>query len=237
MERVDFDLKRVKLYEEIADRLEKTIISSADNLGQKLPSEQELAKSFGVSRNIVRESFKLLKERGLITLRTGEVAYISKPESYTLANLISRMLAMDNIDTQMVYEMRLLLETDAARLAADRATSSEIDELEAINQEMEQHHDDMSIRIQLDVDFHKQLGDMSGNRLLSLFVSAMTDLRRAMIHQAIQTGGGSLDGIFYHAKIVKALRAHDGQDAEILMRNHLSESLRRYRIIQGINCE
>ena len=86
----DFEIKKVNLYEEIADRLEDMIVSNAENVGKKLPAEQSIANRFGVSRNVVREAFKLLKERGLITLRTGDGAYISTPEENIFTDMLSR---------------------------------------------------------------------------------------------------------------------------------------------------
>jgi DNA-binding FadR family transcriptional regulator len=124
MQDIDIDLKKVNLSETLADKLEEIILSDIKLFGQKLPSEQELAKKFGISRNIVREALKLLKERGLVTSRTGDGSYFSKPEPQTLTNLISRMLVMNNIDADNSYEVRMMLECNACRLAARQATGA-----------------------------------------------------------------------------------------------------------------
>jgi GntR family transcriptional repressor for pyruvate dehydrogenase complex len=223
------DLKKVKLSEALADKLENIILGDIKLFGQKLPSEQELAKNFGVSRNIVREALKLLKERGLVTSRTGDGSYFSKPEPQTLTNLISRMLVMNNIDAENIYEMRVMLECNACILAAQRATEADLDSLAAINREMEEKQQDLDVRVDLDLQFHARIAEISGNALLSIFVKSMTHLRKVMIRQAIQSLGGSQDGNDYHGRVIAALRVRDAGKAEQIMREHLTESMRRHK--------
>lgn len=223
------ELKKVNLYELLADKLESKIISDTNLFGQKLPSEQELAKNFGVSRNIVREALKLLKERGLITSHTGDGSYVSKPELQTLTNVISRILVMHNIDAADSYEVLVMLESKACSLATERATEADFDALAAINRQMEEKQAALYLRVDLDVQFHAQIADISGNALLSFFVKSMTHLHEAMIRQAIQSDGGSQDGIGYHDKIIAALRARNAKQAEQIMREHIEESMRRYK--------
>lgn len=230
MQEIDFEIKKEHLYESVAEKLEIMIISDSGQLGQKLPSEQSLAKSFGVSRNIIREALKILKERGLIDLRTGEGAYITKPASQTLTDLIGRMLVMDNIDAASVYEMRVLFEIKACSLAAERATEQEFQELENINQQMKEQSENIDARVELDLLFHAHIAKITKNPLLGLFVQSMTSLLKTMIKQAIQFPGGSENGIEYHQKIIDCLRSRDLQRAEDVMREHLNESMRQHDI-------
>lgn len=233
MQEIDIDLKKVNLSEILADKLENLILSDTKLFGERLPSEQELSQKFGVSRNILREALKLLKERGLVTSRTGDGSYVSKPEPQALTNMISRMLVMNNIDTENIYEMRVMLECNACTLAAQRATEAELDSLTAINREMEERQQDLEVRVDLDLQFHARIAEISGNALLSIFVKSMTHLRKAMIRQAIQSEGGSQDGINYHERVIAALYARDGKQAEKIMRAHLTESMRRHMAFEA----
>jgi DNA-binding FadR family transcriptional regulator len=229
MQKNDMELKKVNLYELLADRLEDEIISNANMFGNKLPSEQELARNFGVSRNIVREALKLLKERGLITSHTGDGSYVSKPELSTLTNVISRMLVIHNIDATDSYQVLTMLECNACSLATQRGTEADFENLSEINLQMEKKQDDLNVRVDLDVQFHARIADISGNTLLSFFVKSMAQLHKSMISQAIQSKGGSRDGINYHNKIILALKVRDAKKAEQIMREHLEESMRRYK--------
>ena len=72
METGDFVVQRTNLYEQIAEQLERAIVRPGVQVAKKLPSEQELARQFAVSRTVVREALKLLRERGLITQTNGD---------------------------------------------------------------------------------------------------------------------------------------------------------------------
>ncbi len=228
MQDIDFDIKKSNLYEVIADKLEDMIVKDADHLGEKLPSEQSLANSFGVSRNVVRESLKLLKERGLIVLRAGGGAYITKPESDILTNMIGRIVAMDGTDDIEVLQMRILLETEACRLATTKASDEDFDELEEITQKMEEVFEQHEARTKLDIQFHTRIAELSDNRLLALFVHSMANLLFTLITTAIRSPLGSDSGIDYHRKLIAAMRTRKADDASEIMRNHLTESARRY---------
>ena len=65
MNEINYEVKKINLYEQVADTLEKAIVHSDDTF-KKLPSEQELSGRFGVSRTVIREALKVLKERGLL---------------------------------------------------------------------------------------------------------------------------------------------------------------------------
>ena len=87
-----FTLTRTNLYEQVADHLEEMILSDDDLKEEdKLPSETALAEQFGVSRNVIRESLKLLKERGLIDSRNGTGSYITKPEAENIAVICEKL--------------------------------------------------------------------------------------------------------------------------------------------------
>lgn len=232
MESIGLGLKKVNLYETLADRLEETIVNDTNMIGQKLPSENELAKNLGVSRNIVREALKLLKERGLIASRTGDGSYVSRPDPQILTSVIGRMLAMHDIDASDVYEMRIMLECHACLLAVQHSTEAELEHLSSINSEMEAKQSDLATRVSLDLDFHAQIAEMSRNTLLSIFAKSMNHLCKAVIEWALQSEGGSQDGVEYHYRIVTALRSRNAEQAAKIMRDHLNESMRRYKCVK-----
>jgi DNA-binding FadR family transcriptional regulator len=230
MQYIDFNVKPTNLYETIAEKLEDMILSDSTQIEQKLPSEQSLAASFGVSRPVIREALMLLKARGLVVQRNGEGSFISNPNPQELTNTINRMVQMNNINTASVFEIRVTLEIMACRLAAERATQIELNELELINDEMEQCKDDMKKRVELDIQFHTKLAELSGNPLLGIFVKSMTSLLEIMLIQALELSGTNEDGISYHRKIIEALRTGDPEKAGDTVRGHLVTSMRNYEV-------
>lgn len=233
---VDYTLKKTILYEEIANRLENVIISDVNKVGEKLPAEQSIAEKFGVSRNVVREAFKILRERGLITVRTGDGAYISAPEEDILSDMLRRYLSMQQISAYETYEMRKLLEGYAARCATEHVNAEDIAEMRNLNEQMKCCVGDRELRIKLDIAFHRKVARLSGNALLIMFVGSMADLKRSTIFKAIKTEEGSKSGTDYHEAIINAIEQRDGEEAERLMRAHLNESQRQYIIIDQ-RCE
>ena len=114
---------RVNLYEQIADHIEKQILISGSaewKEGERLPSEQELAGQFAVSRNVIRETIKVLKERGLVDPRNGVGAVITKPDQQKLSSMIYRYVLLQEMDPEEIYDVRCLLEVYSAQLAAER---------------------------------------------------------------------------------------------------------------------
>ncbi len=228
LQKINYHVERTNLYESIADNLEAMILNDSSQIGQRLPSEQTLATNFGVSRNVIREALKILKERHLVCLKTGEGAYIEKPDNRSITELLNRIILMDNIEHQQILEMRMILETKACRLAAERNEAQAFDVLEDINNNMLKFKQDINKRISLDIQFHITIAKLSRNLLLELFVQSMTNLLSPILRTALIPEGGNEDGIQFHRQIIQTLRSGDGDKAEEVMRKHLSASVLNY---------
>ena len=222
MQKINYSVQRVNLYESIADNLEQMILNDSSQIGQRLPSEQTLAENFGVSRNVVRESLKILKERHLVSLRTGEGAYIEMTE------LLNRIILLDNVEHGAVMEVRRIIETEACRLAAERNEPEAFDVLDEINASMMKYKEDIEKRISLDIQFHITIAKLSHNPLLELFAQSMANLLAPILRTALIPEGGNENGIEFHKQIIATLRSQDGEKAEKLMRQHLEESVENY---------
>ena len=216
-------VSRVNLYEQIADKLEELILS-AEYIDEKLPSEQALAEQFAVSRNVVREALKILKERGLIESRNGTGSYITKPEAANLSDVISRMVVMNNIDYCAIYDVRIILETAACRSAAERVTTGQLMQMEELLERLKDRTMTVKERRETDFAFHEAIAEATGNPLLAVLIRAMKNVFIEMIEKGIFMTGGIDDAIMRHARIMDALRVHDPQEAEAAMFDHLQFS-------------
>ncbi len=231
MDHIDYKTDRTNLCEQIAEKLEQAIVRLDPSTKEKLPSEQVLAGNFGVSRTVIREALKLLKERGLINLRNGERSYITRPPSKTVSNAVHRIVQMDNISADDIYHMRIILEVAACRLAAQNATAEDLKELAQILSDMEQRKLDLPVRIKLDADFHIAIAHASKNRLLGMFVETMTTLLKDVIGKGIQVPGGNEDGLMRHSAILASIKTGNPDIAEAAIRDHLSVSRQNVRVI------
>lgn len=229
MEHIQFEIQREMLYEIIANKLEEMILNDTIQVDQKLPSEQTLAVSFGVSRPVIREALKILKERGLITQRQGASPVICEPGADVLTRTVSRIVQIKDIDPMHVYQVRLNLEMMSIQLACENATGEDIDRLSGINRKMEEFKDNLEKRIAYDIEFHSAIAHSSGNPLLEIFIEAISaELLRAMIASALTLENASEDGIIYHDKIIDVIRSRDSEKAADLIRMHLMSSFRNF---------
>src|SRR5690349_10707602 len=111
-------IERRPLSERVASEIEESIITGTFRVGSQLPSEQRLADQFGVSRNVVREAFKVLRERGLIEIQNGSGAYVRRPDSGITSDALGRYIRLMGAETSIeaLYETRRILEGATARL-------------------------------------------------------------------------------------------------------------------------
>jgi DNA-binding FadR family transcriptional regulator len=223
MDKINYAVSKINLYEQIADILEQAIIRS-DSLIEKLPSEQELSKRFQVSRTVVREALKVLKERGLIQSRNGEGSYISRPNTDTISSAVNRLIRMDNISNDELHGMRMILEIQGVRLAAVRIRSDEIEYLESILEKMADVEISLEERIHLEMDFHVTIARSSGNSLLGMFVEVMTILLHDYMIKGVSGLLGITKTLAQHRKILEAVKKKDPDGAEAALRAHLIAS-------------
>ena len=221
MDRIDYSVSKTSLYEQVADTLEKAIFRSESKM-EKLPSEQELSKRFKVSRTVVREALKVLKERGLVDSRNGEGSYISKPNTDTVSSAINRIIRMDNISNDDLHGMRLILETAGARLAALHAKPAEVEHLENTLKLMADESLPLEQRIQYDADFHISIARASGNELVGMFVDVMTILLEEYMIKGMFGPPEMKKTLIQHYKILEAIKDGNPDVAETALREHLA---------------
>lgn len=226
------EIKKTKMYEEIADKLEKMILSDLISVDEKLPSEQALATSFGVSRPVVREALMLLNARGLITQRNGEGAYVSRPTSDTFAQTMNRIAHMSNIDLSSLFEVRLALEVFSAQMAAMHASLEDIAGLETLIDEMEKSRSDNAQFAELDTKFHTQIAHISGNEILYIFIHSLSHQIYTMIEDNLVLEGANDDALRYHTRITEAIRLGSPEQAADLMRSHIIMSMRNAETVK-----
>ena len=141
---------------------------------------------------------------------------------------MNRIILMDNIENSKVFEMRMILETEACRMAAECNEPEAFDVLTEINKSMLKYKDDVEKRISLDLQFHIMIAKLSQNPLLELFVQSMTNLLSPILRTALIPEKGNMHGIEFHRQIIETLRSGNGKEAERVMREHLTESVENY---------
>ncbi len=220
-----FSLSRVNLSQQIADHLEEVILSSpTSKVAEKLPGEMKLAKQYNVSRPVIREALKLLQERGLITLKNGSGAYITRPENDTVMNAINRIMQVDRIKSDDLTQMREILELSSVDQAVKCITDEQLKEMDRILSKFEDKSLPLKERVKLDEQFHIAIAQATGNELLSMFVGVLTSLLRDYMGKGILIEGGIEDAIKRHREIYLALLNRDAKAVHQAMVDHLRVS-------------
>ncbi len=227
---LDFSIKKESLPEIIANKLESTILKQTiDVENHRLPSEQTLAVSFGVSRPVIREAMKILKARGLVDQKNGDGTFIVEPEPSLIKDTLNRYLCLKKIDANSLFAVRINLEIMAVRLAAENGTEEDFQELQKINDEMQSHKEDLDLRAENDIKFHSKIATISGNPLLEIFIDSIASYLTVLIKDTLVSYGNE-DGIISHNKIIEVLRNRNPMEAEDIIREHLITSMRHYEL-------
>ncbi|MDO4588026.1 MAG: FadR/GntR family transcriptional regulator [Planctomycetia bacterium] len=217
-------LNKENLYEQVAQKIEDIIIKNPSMIGEQLPSEQSMAAEFNVSRNVVREAFKALKERGFIDVRNGAGAYVTKPDGNNVKKVLTRIVQTDGSKIVEIFEVRFALEVSAVKIAVERASQKSIKKCENFIELMEQNRKDAFLWAQYDYEFHREIVASMGNSLfLSVFESVCVPLKDIFM-KAWGNQKAMNEGISFHQEILAAMIEKNVKKAAKFMEKHLTHS-------------
>jgi GntR family transcriptional regulator, transcriptional repressor for pyruvate dehydrogenase complex len=211
--------------------------------GQSLPSEGALATRFAVSRLTVREAVKMLAGRGLLDVGRGRRAVVIEPSGVAFSDFLSTVIQNDPKGLFDLIELRMVLEVQAATLAARRVTRAGLSALEGAIQGMRDAAEEGRKGIdpegsekrfhQNDVGFHEAVALSSGNRLVSYLFEAMAaPLQRSfyLSRRGHDARGHTVDDtIAAHVAVLDAIREGNPKAAGMAMRAHLEDTERDIR--------
>lgn len=220
---------RRRLYQQIADDIERLILDGTFPPESRLPSEQDLADQYGVSRNVIREALKSLKENGLVSIRTGSGTYVRRPTTEPVSEALNRFVrhSMDEFSLAHFYEIRRMVEPESASLAAQRATSEELAAIRQQLKAMEEHRDDSQAWSQADLDFHRAVTAATHNPLLCSILNALIEPLRQVISAGHADPLGPQAGLQAHRRILESIETNNSEEAHQAMMEHLLDSERR----------
>ena len=218
-------IRRTKLYQEIATRLENQILDGHLKAGDFLPSERELMNHFGVGKPAIREALLALHKSGLIAVSTGERSRVVQPSAAAMVDELgsaARYLLNQDRGIREFQQARTLFETALARYAAVHATTDDLQELKkALNANEAAAEGPEFIRT--DVEFHHAIAKVPRNSIFEALHSAhvgwLTD-QRVMSSQITTSAKAAVKG---HRAIFKAISSGDPDAAEREMCKHLTE--------------
>ena len=220
-------LLRQPAYKAVSGVMEQHILSGQIKPGTTLPPELELAAQFEVNRSTVREAIRQLEQEGLVE-RRGKKLFVTLPGLFDLAPRAARSLILNQVTFQELWEVALVVEPEAARLAALRADESDLAQLAANIAACRATlaggggAQEVTLHSALDVEFHALIARASRNRSLMLarepfsllYRPALTLLQKALPQAALRN-------VEAHEFVLSALRERDSMRAAEWMHKHL----------------
>ncbi|MCY8937627.1 FadR family transcriptional regulator [Peribacillus frigoritolerans] len=203
--------------------------------GEQLDSIQQLAENFQVGRPAIREALSALSSMGLIEIKQGEGTFVKTFDPAIMNHPLSAALLMDQDNIKHLLEVRKILESGTAEVAAKKRTEENLSELKDMLFNMEKVSDDEELSDKADISFHVAVANASQNELLitlmnhvsELMTEKMRDIRRAALYSEEMT----LKQLYQqHVRIYDAIAAQDEDGARSAMLFHLQsveESLDR----------
>ncbi|QVQ27471.1 FadR family transcriptional regulator [Achromobacter deleyi] len=222
---------RVRLADQLYGQIFEQIVSGGLNVGDKLPSENEISERFGVSRPVVREALLRLRADGLVTAHQGLGTFVSHQPA-------PRLKTFNDVQNVSAYlraqEVRVALEGDAARLAALRRTDEQLKKIADTHAAFADSLARGQVSAEADLAFHASIAEASGNDFylgvlesihesISGFMRLTLNLTRTGSRQRAQRV------VDEHASILDAIREQDGERARVAMQFHLGQA--RHRLV------
>jgi GntR family transcriptional repressor for pyruvate dehydrogenase complex len=219
------------LASQVTLQLEDLISTQHLQPGDRLPSERELAKLFGVSRTVIREAMRAMAAKGLVEVQSGSGTILSTLTAETVSKSFSMLLRQGrpHIDYDKVNEVRRLLEIEIAGLAALRRTQSDLDKLQAIVVDMNAMKHDRASFARLDVAFHTALAEATYNELFVIMLESLSDVMLEVRLIGFDVPDAPQNAIDYHHRIYEQVRDGNSQASRDVMAEHLHHSEQIFR--------
>src|ERR1035437_2005081 len=217
-------VRTARLYEQIVQQIEESILKGSLKLGDQLPAERELAQKFGVSRTAVREAVKALTEKGLVEAFSGRGTFITDGTQQAIKQSLDLMIKIGQPEGSVqLAEVREILEPEIAALAAIRCEEQHLASMREAVAVMDQAKQDPDAFIEADLDFHLALAEAAANPISLSLLDSIVGLLREQRLRIFNVEGGPDRGQYHHKRILEAVREHDAEKARASMRAHLKQ--------------
>jgi GntR family transcriptional regulator, transcriptional repressor for pyruvate dehydrogenase complex len=228
-------IKTDRLKDVCIRRFEELILSGAFSVGERLPPERDLAKRLGVSRPVVHEALVNIAAKGLVSMtprigatvndfrRQGSIALLTSLLEYHQGKLDPKLL-------EGMLNMRLLVETENARLAAKNRTDAQLEEFdELLEKESRANHADIEAITQLDFEFHLLVTIATDNLLYPLLINSFKPVYTNLTSQFFQDASVAPKVFDFHRQMVAAIQERNEQKSADIMWKMLKHGEERLR--------
>lgn len=230
-------INRKSISTTIVDYIKDSIYQGKFQAGEKMPPERELAQMMNVSRNTIREAYKILAAQGYLTIRHGNGVFVTDAEGQ-IKNITAAFF-VKNDQIAELFSIRKLLETHAVKCAVEHYRPQYGTELMNILDDAQsvlksnESYEQLAV---LDQKFHLALTRMSGNSVLLRIMMNLIDLLGEARTESIGIAGRAEKSLQEHRQIATAIVESDAALAQQYMLEHL-ESVERSIVYNKTNGE
>ncbi|MFZ5632160.1 MAG: FadR/GntR family transcriptional regulator [Bacillota bacterium] len=211
--------------ERIVSQIKSLILEGKLKQGDKLPPERELAELMNVSRTSVREAIKTLSAMGLVIIRKGHGVFISEADLESVINRVGDALVIKKDEIEQLFEVRKILETQAAEWAAERATDEQILYINGLVSEAKAACEKTDTKVEVmtgyDRIFHNAVIEASQNNILAMLNNGLLEALNKVRAKTMRVPGRVAQSILDHEEIARAIVSRDGKRASKAMYTHI----------------
>jgi DNA-binding FadR family transcriptional regulator len=220
---------RVSLHTAVASRIGSLIVQGKLSPGSILPNEAALAAEFGVSRTALREAIKVLASKGLVEVRRKTGTRVNTHSHWNMLDpeVLTWMFSGDEIPSRLadLMEVRMLIEPAAARMAAGRATATDLDEIRKTLHGMEASTGDIPSSVESDLGFHMAVLEATHNAFMRPFGALIQAALRGSFRLTSSNADLYRLTLPLHRKVFEAIEARNSEKAEAAMKTLLTQTL------------
>ena len=213
----------------VADQIKEMILQGHLQPGDRLPSERDFAETFGVSRATIREALRSLSAIGMISIRQGDGSFVEQFKIEGLLEPLATLFQLDGAEDELesFSEVREILEVEMVALAAERASETDIENINRALEAMVEEVRSGGIGDVADADFHLAIAKSCKNPLLVKLMEVVANLMKCTYQASRKQlffDQKSLAEIYNtHHDVLKAIETRNPKEAKKRMRNHLRQ--------------
>ena len=213
----------------VADQIKEMILQGHLQPGDRLPSERDFAETFGVSRATIREALRSLSAIGMISIRQGDGSFVEQFKIEGLLEPLATLFQLDGAEDELesFSEVREILEVEMVALAAERASETDIENINRALEAMVEEVRSGGIGDVADADFHLAIAKSCKNPLLVKLMEVVANLMKctyqASRKQLFLDQKSLAESYNTHQDVLKAIETRNPKEAKKRMRNHLRQ--------------
>lgn len=220
--------KQNRIYQDVVDQIQTSILDGKITPGSKLPPERDLCELFQTSRGTLREALRILEQKNLIEIRLGVNggAYVRNPNSELMAENLAMLIRSNEVGLDHLEEFREGIEGDVASLAAQRATAADIEQLQNLlagaKQLCEQGLGRWPDFVRLDEQIHMAIAKVAGNPLYDFVLRSVHDNIQRYYDTFLNVSDHEMAENYEDLRLlIAAIQDHQAEKAWALAREHV----------------